>query len=91
MLFLLPTKEIYFAFKCFQHYHREHRVVYSLRKRLSKTFSQFLSAEDTIRVSNSYDIVGDIAILRWKRKASPKSERRIAEAIMFIHRNVKTK
>jgi len=40
-------------------------------------------------VCNSYDVVGDIAIVRLTERSRKCSER-IAEAIMAVHRNVKT-
>jgi tRNA (guanine37-N1)-methyltransferase len=60
-----------------------------LRKRLQKTLSRVLSSEDLANVCNSYDIVGNIAIIRLPR-TSPKNPQNIAKAIMNIHKNVKT-
>jgi tRNA (guanine37-N1)-methyltransferase len=85
----LPTEESCFAFKCFQTLIGQRRGVGSLRKLLEKTLSQMLSAKDAIHVYNSYDIVGDIAIVRLK-EASEESGWRIAQTIMDIHKNVRT-
>jgi tRNA (guanine37-N1)-methyltransferase len=62
---------------------------HSLKKSLRHILSQNLSSEEVVQVYNSYDVVGDIAIIRstW---ASGKYRRKIAEAIMGVHRNVKT-
>jgi tRNA (guanine37-N1)-methyltransferase len=60
-----------------------------MRKRLSKTLSSVLSSEDLGKVHNSFDIVGDIAIIRLPR-TSPVNAKTAAEAIMSAHRNVKT-
>lgn len=38
---------------------------------------------------NSYDVVGDIAIVRLTEKSRKHSEK-VAEAIMAVHKNVKT-
>jgi tRNA (guanine37-N1)-methyltransferase len=57
----------------------------SLRRKLS----EILSAEDLANIYSSYDIVGDIAIIRFS-EASKKHSKAIAEAIMNVHKNVKT-
>jgi tRNA (guanine37-N1)-methyltransferase len=56
-----------------------------LRKRLRKTLSNVLSSQ----VYNSFDIVGDIAIIRLPR-TSKVNARTAAEAIMSLHKNIKT-
>ena len=60
-----------------------------MRKRLRQPLSTILSSEDTGEIYNSFDIVGDIAIIRL-----PSPSRVIAEtaanAIMNRHRNIKT-
>ena len=61
----------------------------SLRKRLRKNLSGILSSEDTRRVYNSFDVVGDIAIIR-QPLASKVNAHLVAKAIMSHHRNVKT-
>jgi tRNA (guanine37-N1)-methyltransferase len=60
-----------------------------LKRRLRKILSDFLPPEELFYVYNSYDIVGDIAILRLTEK-SMKYAKTIAEAVMSVHRNVKT-
>lgn len=60
-----------------------------MRKRLRKTLSDALSAEDLRKVYNSFDIVGDIAIIKLPY-TSPVNAQTIAKAIMSTHRNVKT-
>jgi tRNA (guanine37-N1)-methyltransferase len=54
-----------------------------------KKLTDILSNEDMACVCNSYDIVGSIAIIRLK-ETSEECRERIAEAIMHVHRNVKT-
>jgi tRNA (guanine37-N1)-methyltransferase len=56
---------------------------------LRKTLSSVLSPEDLVNVYNSYDIVGDIAIIRLP-SASRQNAQNIAKAIMCVHKNVKT-
>ncbi len=60
-----------------------------MRKRLRKTLSSILPAEDLQRVYNSFDIVGDIAIIRLPSPSTVNAQT-IAKAIMSTHRNVKT-
>jgi tRNA (guanine37-N1)-methyltransferase len=60
-----------------------------LRKRLRKTLSNVLSPEDLSKVYNSFDIIGDIAIIR-SPSASPVDPHAAAKAIMSVHKNVKT-
>ena len=60
-----------------------------LRKRLRKILSEFLPPDESVYVFNSYDIVGDIAILRLTDK-SRRHGQTIAETIKSIHKNVKT-
>jgi len=59
-----------------------------LRKRLRKIL-KFLPPDELVHVYNSYDILGDIAILRLT-DTTRKHSQIIAEAIMNIHKNVKT-
>ena len=61
----------------------------SLRKRLLELLSEVLSPEEMSRVYGSFDIVGDIAIIRLT-DASKKNAERIADAVMSVHGNVKT-
>jgi tRNA (guanine37-N1)-methyltransferase len=60
-----------------------------LRKRLRKLLSDILPPEDLANVYNSYDIVGNVAIMRLT-EASQRYGQAIAEAIMAGHRNVRT-
>jgi tRNA (guanine37-N1)-methyltransferase len=60
-----------------------------LLRRLRKILSEVLSPEELCYVYGSYDIVGDIAILRLTEK-SVRYGKIIAEAIMGVHKNVKT-
>jgi tRNA (guanine37-N1)-methyltransferase len=60
-----------------------------LRKRLRKTLSGVLSSEDLGKVYNSFDVVGDIAIIRLSSPSQKKAET-AAHAIMSRHRNIKT-
>ena len=60
-----------------------------MRRRLRKILSEFLPPDESVYIYNSYDIVGDIAILRLTDKSRRHSQI-IAEAIMSVHKNVKT-
>ncbi len=60
-----------------------------MRKRLLELLSKVLSPEELSRVYGSFDIVGDIAIVRLT-DASKKNAKRIADAVMSVHGNVKT-
>jgi tRNA (guanine37-N1)-methyltransferase len=60
-----------------------------LRNRLRKTLSKFLQPYELACVYNSYDILGDIAILRLSDEARKHSQT-IAKAVMSVHMNVKT-
>jgi len=60
-----------------------------MRKRLRNILSSLLSPEELSYVFNSYDIVGDIAILRLN-EPSLKYGKAIASVIMNVHKNVKT-
>ncbi len=60
-----------------------------MKKRLRKALSDILSYEELSKVYNSFDVVGDIAIIRLPSN-SPVNARIITEAIMSSHRNVKT-
>jgi tRNA (guanine37-N1)-methyltransferase len=61
----------------------------SLTKSLREILSSVLPPEEAARVHNSYDIVGDIAIVRLT-EVSSKYQKYIAEAVMSVHQNVKT-
>jgi tRNA (guanine37-N1)-methyltransferase len=60
-----------------------------LKRRLRQILSEFLSSDELVYIYNSYDIVGDIAILRLT-ETSRKFGRIAAGAIMSVHKNVKT-
>jgi tRNA (guanine37-N1)-methyltransferase len=60
-----------------------------LKRNLRVVLSEVLSQEELAYICNSYDIVGDIAIIRVT-EASKKHLSAIAEAIISVHRNVKT-
>jgi tRNA (guanine37-N1)-methyltransferase len=60
-----------------------------LKRRLRELLSEVLPPEDLACVYNSYDIIGDIAVVRLT-PASEKYNRAIAEAVMSVHKNVKT-
>jgi len=60
-----------------------------LAKNLKALLSGVLSPEESAHVYNSYDVVGDIAIIRLT-EVSKKHSGDIAKAIMSIHQNVKT-
>jgi tRNA (guanine37-N1)-methyltransferase len=60
-----------------------------LRKRLRKNLSNILSPEDINKVYNSFDVVGDIAIIRLP-STSQVNAQTAANVIMNRHRNVKT-
>jgi tRNA (guanine37-N1)-methyltransferase len=60
-----------------------------LKRCLKKTLSEILPQDDLPHISNSYDIVGEIAIIRLTA-SSKKHSQAIAKAIMSIHKNVKT-
>jgi len=56
---------------------------------LCKTLSGVLSSEDLCKVYNSFDVIGDIAIIRLPSTSQAKAII-VAKAIMSRHRNVKT-
>ncbi len=60
-----------------------------MKKKLGETLSEVLSPQERRKVYNSFDIVGDIAIIRLP-KASSVNRQTIARAIMSTQRNVKT-
>jgi len=60
-----------------------------LKRRLRKILSDILPREELAYIYNSYDIVGDIAIIRLN-ETSKKHDKVIAEAVLKVHRNVKT-
>ena len=56
---------------------------------MCKTLSGVLSSEDLCKVYNSFDVIGDIAIIRLPSTSQAKAII-VAKAIMSRHRNVKT-
>jgi tRNA (guanine37-N1)-methyltransferase len=60
-----------------------------LRKRLRKTFAETLPPDGSAEVYSAFDIIGDIAITKIPSKSTINPED-IAEAIMNMHKNVKT-
>ena len=60
-----------------------------MRKRLRKKLSATLSAEELKKVYNSFDIVGDIAIIKLPNDNITNAET-VANQIMAVHKNVKT-
>lgn len=60
-----------------------------MKRRLRKILSETLTPEELTYVYNSYDIVGDVAIIRLT-DTSKQFSQIIAEAIMKVHKNVKT-
>jgi len=60
-----------------------------LRKRLKEKLSATLPAEALKKVYNSFDIVGDIAIMKTAG-ASQQEAQAVANQILSIHKNIKT-
>lgn len=60
-----------------------------MKKHLKEILSGLLPSKDLVCIYNSYDIVGDIAIIRLT-KASQRHSQAVAEAILSVHKNVKT-
>lgn len=60
-----------------------------MTKRLKALLSEILPSKEITYVHNSYDIIGDIAIIRTSEKTA-KHNKDIAQAIMTTHSNVKT-
>jgi len=60
-----------------------------LKKRLRSILSEFLSPEELTSIYNSYDIIGDIAVIRVTEK-SEKYSQVVAKTIMNVHKNVAT-
>lgn len=58
-----------------------------MRKRLRDKLSQELPPEQLGKVYNSFDIIGDIAIIKHNNIQDPEA---VAKQIIAIHRNVKT-
>jgi tRNA (guanine37-N1)-methyltransferase len=62
---------------------------HALRKRLRALLARVLSPNELAYICNSYNIIGDIAVIRVSERAK-KYGRIIAEAIMQVHKNVGT-
>lgn len=60
-----------------------------MRKHLRRLLSGILSQEELTCIYNSYDIIGDIAVIRVTEGAK-KYSKIIAEAVMQVHKNVET-
>lgn len=60
-----------------------------MKKRLKHVLSEFIPHNKAMQVSNSYDIIGDIAVIRLPPDCKD-DQQEIAQAIMSIHKNVKT-
>jgi tRNA (guanine37-N1)-methyltransferase len=60
-----------------------------LKKRLKHVLSEFIPHNKAMQVSNSYDIIGDIAAIRLPPNCKD-DQQEIAQAIMSLHKNVKT-
>lgn len=60
-----------------------------MKKRLKNFLAEVIQPEELVHVYNSYDIVGDIAVIRLNEN-SRKHGKIIAETIMKVHRNIKT-
>lgn len=60
-----------------------------MTKNLLRLLSNSLSPDELLNVYGSYDVVGDIVIVRLK-STSEKAAQRIAEEVTKIHKNVKT-
>ena len=61
----------------------------SLKRKLLEQLSGVLPPAELSRISSSFGIVGDIAIIRLP-SASQKTAKKIADAVMRVHGNVKT-
>jgi tRNA (guanine37-N1)-methyltransferase len=60
-----------------------------LGRHLRETLSRTLSSHDLNEVCASYDIVGEVAVLRLE-ESSNKTDQQVAQAVMSFHKNVKT-
>ncbi|MDH5481428.1 MAG: class I SAM-dependent methyltransferase family protein [Candidatus Bathyarchaeota archaeon] len=60
-----------------------------MKRRLRKILSDNIPCEDLPNIHNSYDVVGDIAVIRLT-KASSKYNQAIAGAILEVHKSIKT-
>jgi len=60
-----------------------------LRKRLREKLSVTLTAETLSKVYNSFDVIGDIAIIKIP-PSNISSAEKVAKKIMAVHRNIRT-
>jgi tRNA (guanine37-N1)-methyltransferase len=60
-----------------------------LRKKLRKKLSTTLSSAELKRIYNSFDIIGDIAIIKVPN-GNIVNAKKVASQIMAVHGNVKT-
>ena len=60
-----------------------------MRKRLREKLSTTLSSEELNLIYNSFDIIGDIAIIKVPNGNIVNAEK-VANQIMAVHKNVKT-
>ena len=58
-----------------------------MRKRLRDTLSEALPSEQLRKIYNSFDIIGDIAIIKLNEVQNAEA---VAKQIMAIHGNIKT-
>lgn len=58
-----------------------------MRKRLRENLSAALSPDELSKVYNSFDIIGDIAIIKHNNIQNSEA---VAKQIMAVHRNIKT-
>ena len=88
-MILLPREESHSAFKCFQAFKFVVQAEgQDLRKHGQNALSRNPTMQDTATACNSYDIIGDIAVIRLHNSRGESES--IAQAIMSIHKNVKT-
>jgi tRNA (guanine37-N1)-methyltransferase len=80
-------KEKYFAFKHFQYLPGNEDM--KARKRLRDKLSSDLSLQDLDQIYNSFDIIGDIAIIKMHNGNNTNAEA-LANSILSIHRGVKS-
>ncbi len=60
-----------------------------MRKRLREKLSTALAPEELSSVYSSFDIVGDIAIIKTPSDSDANAEA-VAKQLMAVHKNVKT-
>ena len=60
-----------------------------MRKRLRDKLSETLPAETLSKIYNSFDVIGDIAIIKIPPSGISNAEK-VAKQIMVVHRNIRT-